>query len=234
MIEIKNELTAKDGGLIIREGAALPLHEPKIIIIGGILDSPFKWLEKRIGLVDQKEAHVLVDRNKMSIQLVTDETNHYRTEITGKLEFHPAFIKFEINSGAYKSTTQMADLIKMNRTFFENHTIAMSLVSALKNFKATIDKALEKSDNNRGSRKILIDQVVSSNVPETFSLSLPIFKGQPKETIEVEVYFNPDDLTCTLISPQASDCIETTMDSAIDLVLKSIIEISPDIAILER
>lgn len=176
----------------------------------------------------------MVDRDSMSIQIITDKANHYRTEVTGKLQYHPKFLLFGINSSKYVTAFEMAELIKMNRSFFDNHTTAMDLVSALKNFKASVNKEIEKADNNRGSKKILVDQVVQSNIPETFKLILPIFKGQQKEEIAVEVYFNAEDLTCTLVSPEANDKLEATRDSAIDAVLKQIIELAPDIAIIEN
>ena len=60
-----------------------------------------------------------------------------------------------------------------------------------------------------------------------------IFKGQNKQTFAVETYFNPDDLTCTLVSPDANDHEKEVRDSIIDSVLESIREVAGDIAILE-
>jgi hypothetical protein len=232
--EIQFTLSPSNNEVILREGQAQIIKEPEIIFIEGILNSPLKWLQKRAKTITELEAYILVDRNALNIHLVTDEVNFYRTEVKGKLELHPKFLLFGINGGVYITAFAMAELIKMNRSFFDNHTTAMELVTALKNFKATVNKEIEKADNSRGDKKILIDQVVKSNIPETFVLKLPIFKGEPKHDIEVEVYFNPDDLTCTLISPQANDKLEETRDSAIDNVLKEIKAITNDIAIIEK
>lgn len=66
----------------------------------------------------------------------------------------------------------------------------MKLVTDLQNFKAKVDKEIEQSNNNRGDRRILINQAVEHNLPEAFTLILPIFKGTAKQTIAVEVYVN--------------------------------------------
>lgn len=46
-IEVKVESGVKT--LEIREGDALPLHEPVKVRIDGVIDTPFKWLEKRVA-----------------------------------------------------------------------------------------------------------------------------------------------------------------------------------------
>ncbi|PPL04920.1 hypothetical protein [Parapedobacter indicus] len=221
--------------LIIREGKALPALEPLKVKIAGILDSPFRFLQKRVGEIDQKKAFITVNRESLTITLDFNEDDPYSNgQIVGVITEHPTFKKFGINSGHYRTTYEMAELIKMNRSAFENIQVAMKLVHELKNFKAKVEKDLEKNNDDRGNRKILLQQTVESNVPEKFKVVMPIFKGMPKETFEVEVYFNPDDLTCTLVSPEANDTLEEIRDSAIDEVLHEIEEIAPDIVIIEK
>ncbi len=139
----------KPAELIIREGAALPLKEPKIIDINGILKNPLEWLKKRNSEIDGLQAHIIVNREKMSIVLVTEESNHYSKKVGGSLQLHPDFLKFGINSGEYVTAFDMAHFFKMNRSCFENQSEAMNLVATLQNFKAKVNKELENSDNNR-------------------------------------------------------------------------------------
>lgn len=215
-------------------GDALQPQEPRIINVSGVLDSPLKWLEKRVLEIDQKKCHIVVDRDKMMISLVINENDHYSTSIIGKMELHPVFVKFGINSGKYRTTFEMAELIKMNRSYFENRQYAMELVTLLRQFRAKIDKQIEIDTNpNKGDRRALIAQKVDSNLPPAFNIFVPIFKGTKKQDIECETYFNPDDLTCTLVSAGANDSIEEIKDTCIDEVLEKIKEITPDIAILE-
>lgn len=218
----------------ILTGNALEQQEPKIINLNGVLDSPLKWLEKRVSEIDQKKCHIVVDRDKMTISLIIDESDHYSTTITGKMELHPVFVKFGINAGKYRTTFEMAELIKMNRSYFENRQYAMELVTLLRQFKAKIDKQVEADVNpNKGDRRVLIAQKVDSNLHPAFNIIVPIFKGTEKMEIECETYFNPDDLTCTLVSAGANDSIEDMKDSCVGEVLEQIKEIAPDVAIIE-
>lgn len=229
---ISDELNGSVRTIVIREDEALVIHEEKAIKISGTIYSPVRWLEKR--LPEPLSAHVLVDRDAMSVQLITEERNHFSNSITGRLEFHPAFKKFGINAGSYITPAAMADKIKMNRSFFESKSEAMALVSILKNFKAKIDADIERSDDNKGNRKVLVQQMVSSNIPDSFKMVLPIFKGQKPKTIEVEVYIEAEEFTCTLISPEANEEMEHLRDTAIDEVISKISELNSGIVIIEQ
>lgn len=232
-IEIKLDASTS-AELIIREGKALDPKEPQVVKITGVLDSPLQWLLKRKGQINGLQAHVIVNRNDLRIKLTIDETNHYQSTITGGLELHPLFKKFGVNSGNYITNFEMAQLFKMNRTAFESITVAMSLVSELQNFRAKVEREIEKVNDNRGNKRDLLAQTVESNMPDTFNLVMPIFKGTTKQSFPVEVYIKPDDFSCTLISPVANDLIEEMRDAEIDKVLDNIREIAPEIAIIEQ
>lgn len=229
-IEIQSNGNAE---LIIREGKAPEIHEPRNLIVNGILDSPSRYLRKRVKAFPETQCHVIINREKLTIQLVSDERNHVQTVITGSLQIHPDFKKLGINSGEYLTAFELADLFKMNRSLFENQSAVMEIVSKLKNFKARVNKEIEKSTNDKGNVRLLLDQVVNSNLPDSFKLNVPLFKGFPKEVIEVEINVNPQDLTCTLISPVANDLIQFHRDAAIDSELSEINEIAPNIVLFE-
>lgn len=220
--------------LEVLTGAALEPKEPQQVVIFGTLDAPLKWLEKRITEIEQKKAFVAVDREEMSIQLVIDENNHYRTEIKGQLQLHHVFLKFGINQGQYLTPIEMSEFIKMNRSYFDNKQAAMELVSLLRNFRAKVNKDVEAEvDLRKGDKRLLLAQKIESNLPEAFTIKVPIFKGGEPVEIECETYFNPDDLTCTLVSPEANDMIEQTKDGEIDTVIDGIRKVAPDIAVIE-
>ncbi|WP_234734528.1 hypothetical protein [Tellurirhabdus bombi] len=219
----------------IRKGEALPVKEPKIINLTGILNSPFRYLEKRIGEIDQKQCHIVVNREKMWISLKVNEANHYATTVGGLLEFHPKYLEFGINDpGKALTNFKMAELFKRNRPSFESMAEAMKLVTELQNFQAKVNKEIEKKDDNRGNKRDLKEQVVSSNLPDRFNLNIPLFKGTPKVKIDVEVQINADDFSCTLVSYAAGDYIEEMRDTEIDKVLTDIRAIAPDIVIIEQ
>lgn len=226
--------TATEREITIRKGDALPVREPEKVCISGTIDAPARWLERRVDTLDQKACYIVVDSEAMTITLRCDEKDYYGTQICGKLTISPEFELFGINKGEYKTHFELAELIKMNRTYFENRSVAMKLVTELQNFKAKVDKEIEQSDNNRGDRRILLHQAVQHNLPEAFKLRVPIFKGEAYEDIQVEVYVNPADLTCTLVSPEANDIIAESREDLMGEVISRIYACAPDVVIIEK
>ena len=78
-VNIENYTGEKPIEVIYRTGVAakaqesLPTKEPVKVNISGVISTPFDWLEKRIDLVDQKRANVLVNRESMTITLTVNE-----------------------------------------------------------------------------------------------------------------------------------------------------------------
>lgn len=221
--------------LEIRTGEALKLKEPKQVVIRGTLETPYEWLRQRKENADAKRTHILVNRENGVVILHENETDPYGAIIEGKLEINPIFLKFGINQGNYKTPLEMSEFIKMNRVYFENRQVAMELVTQLRKFKVRVDKQVEQEVNlNKGDKRLALNQAVESNVPETFKVCLPIFKGMPKATFEVETYFNPNDLTCTLVSPEANEMIEDIKQTEIVKVVEAIAKECPDIVIINE
>lgn len=234
-IEKLTEMNIEDGkDIVIRFGDALPLQEPKYVSIHGTIDAPARWVEKRKDDIVSADAHVLVDRDRMTITLNTDENSAYMDQIVGTLTLSTEMQEFGINTGEYMSCFDMADRIKQLRTYFETQQDAMKLVTELRSFKAKIDKELELSDDKRGNQTIMRAQTVESNLPKSFNVNMPIFKGTEKRTFEVEVEINPNDLSCTLVSPDAHDIVVQERDSQMDGVLVRIAEAAPNIVIIEQ
>lgn len=240
--EIKDELREQIAGaaledgtkeIIIREGKALPVQEPVPLSLDGCIDTPLRYVKKRKGIINHLAANVRIDRDAMSIGLEAGENSFYKDTVTGRLKKSTELEAFGINSGEYISNFDMADLIKKNRSYFESKTVAMKLVTELRNFKAKVEKELELSDDKRGNANIRKSQIVDSNLPESFHINVPVFKGMDCRRIEVEVEINPTDLSCTLVSPEANDIITGERDSIINEQIKLIEDEVPDILIVE-
>jgi hypothetical protein len=220
--------------IVYREDKATIIHEETPVSLIGILDNPARWLEARQSLHLPLQAYVMVDREALSISLVTEERSDFKNSIIGELKLHPAFIFFGINKEEYITTQKMADKIKMNRLFFETKSDAMQLVTLLKDFKARVNKEVEKKNTNNGDYKVLFAQEVLHNLPPSFKMKIPIFKGQNPILMEVELYIEPEELKCCLISPEANEEKEHLRDTAIDAVLDRMKDALPGIVILEK
>lgn len=227
--------------LIIREGEAPMQLAPKAPVktnITGVIGTIAEYLEKRIdkGQFDQKDCHILVNRDKVEITLITNESDEYkRGQVIGKLAYNPKFIEFGINSGKVWTPTELGMFIKMNRAFFPDRKVNMDLVTSLMNFTADVNNKIERSMRENGNLVDNFAQVVNSNLPESFIIRMPLFKGMQPEIIEVETFaqVNGRDVAFILISPGAQVTLEDLRDRVIDEQLSRIREIAPEIAIIE-
>lgn len=242
-LELNFDKGIEKAEIVIREVAnvnELEIKAPLRLAIVGIISCVFEFIQKRISEIEQinqKLCHILVNREVMSIELVTNENDFYKTnKVIGLLETHPKFKEFGINTGKVWTPTALGQFFKMNRAFFPVKEDNMKLVNTLMNFTATVNNNVEKSASEKGDRSDKFEQVVNSNLPSSFKLSMPIFKGFQIENFEVETFANIDGraISFVLISPGAQETIESIRDNIIDEQLKLIGEIAPDIAIIEQ
>ena len=233
-VEQVREIARRNKGeIIIRTGEAPEVYDPETVTIIGVIDSPLRWLEKRKDTVDLKSCHILVGRDDMEISLRIDECSHFHSDVVGKLILSEEFKRFGINQGKYITGMELSDLIRMNRTCFESKDKAMALVTIMRNFKAKVLNEIENSDDKKGNVSQVRRQTVEGNQPPSFDLCIPIFKGQPKQKFTVEIDIDPDTLQATLVSPDAQDMIVEQRDKLMDDVLGHIMELCPEIPIIE-
>lgn len=224
----------------VKEVNELPILKPVKIDLSGTIGAPFEFLSKRADQeeqINQKRCHIIVDREKITIKLVFAENDEYlKGSVQGKLDFHPKFKEFGINTGEVWTPTQLGMFFKMNRAFFTTKENNMELVTTLMNFTAYVNNKIERSAKESGDRTDNFEQVVNSNLPKSFNLVIPIFKGTAAETIEVETFAQIDGRSVgfTLLSPGAQATLEEIRDKAVDTELDKIREICPDIAIIEQ
>lgn len=228
--------------VVIREGEAPKVLEPKApvkIEIVGAIGSVLEWLKKRIGAgqFKQTDCFITVDRENVKITLTINESDFYkRGTVVSALQFNPQFKKFGINDQSKVWTpAELGMFFKMNRTFFPDRKVNMELVSCLMNFVGTVNASIERDIKMNGNRTDNFVQVVNSNLPESFTLQIPIFKGLSPETLEVETFAQVDgrDVHFILISPGAQATLEDLRDKVLDDELAGIREIAPEIAIIE-
>lgn len=224
--------------IIWRDGKAakqLEPKEPEKIDIKGTIDSPLRWLEKRIELINQESSNILVSRDNMNIRLQIDETDYYQANISGKLEASREMKEFGINTEKQWEPIKLSQFLKMHRAFFTDKSQNMILVSTLKNFKAKVNQDIERSKEENGSKVDNYSQVVDSNLPKSFKLSIPLFKGFLCEEIEVEIYADVDgrDVSLSLVSAAANEVMEEYKNRVIDEQLNAIRQIAPNIVIIE-
>lgn len=232
----KTEELIRDGvkELIIREGEALPLREPKIVDITGTIQAPAEFLLKRKDNVKSDKSHVLFSYNNLFIKLVTNENDHYSTTVTGKLIINKELEKFGINSDCKKWTkTELKTFLKMNRSFFKDVDSNLKIVTNLEKFSVSVQAQIDDHKDNRGNSKSNVDIKVDSNLDLKFTLLMPIFIGQPASSFEVEICFEVRDngISIWLESPELQQLIISTRET---LINKNIEPFKEDFVVIEQ
>lgn len=227
----------------LREGAAEKVLDPKAPIkinLKGVIGAPVEFLTRRLDQpdqVNQKRCHVLISREDLKITLIMNEHDDYNEgRVVGVLQQHPKFVEFGINSGKAWEPNELGQFFKMNRAFFADKAENMKLVTDLKNFEAKVNTTIEKQKSENGDFKDNYSGVVNSNLPGTFKLRIPLFKGREAEEIEVEFYASVNGRTVALqlYSPGACQALEDLRDKVIDEQIEQIRKLAPDIAIIEQ
>jgi len=128
--------------VVVREVSSvneLPIKAPIPVNIQGTPGTIAEFLLKRSAFTDQiqpEKCHVLVNREKLSIMLIINESEAYLTgRVVETLEVHPKMKEFGINSEKEWDPNTLGQFFKMNRAFFADINENMKLVSELKNFK---------------------------------------------------------------------------------------------------
>ena len=242
-VNIENYTGEKPIEIVVRKGEAarqpepLPTKAPEKIDVSGVLATPLEWLRKRVAIIDQTAAHILVEREKLTITLVVNERDYYsKAEIEGVIDFSEKFLALGINNKEKSwEPAKLGQFLRLNRAVFEDKDESAKLLSVLKGFQAQCNAVIQKQTDPSGSRSSVYQQQVESNLPKSFTVNLPIFKGTAKQAIEVEFdhYVSDGDVRLQLVSPGANEFTESYRDTEIDNVLAQIREVAPDIAILE-
>lgn len=218
---------------VFRTGSAYPLREPSRVCIDATIDAPAEWAEKRKEQVVPGSSHVIANMDDMTVSLIINENDPYFTQIRGKLELSEQFQRMKINTGTYMSSLDMAEHFKMNKALFANRTECMQLVTELRALKAKVKQTIEQSDDKRGNTHMLREQAIELlNIPSSVTLHIPLFKGADKVEIPIEIYVNPEDLTCTLVSSDAAAMIDDQKADFIKGVVSRIIDVVPDIPVI--
>lgn len=200
------------------------------------LENHSKWLTTEKYEADDAPinfSYVKINKEKGSIEFVEDSGFPWENIYKGILEEDENFRKFKINTGHEYTPIELSDFIKMNRSAFVSKSEAMKLVSTLANFEADVDNKIQQANDGRGNTNSLRRQIVTSNLPENFHIRVPIFKGHDDIDIEVEIGINPSNLSCTLISPEANDYIQTIKEDLINDEIFMISDKHPNLRIFE-
>lgn len=226
------ELKVMANGAEIRTGNLPDLHQCKGLKIAGNIKTVANWLSKKklFDLINPAFAHVVVDAASGVIKLTYNEDLQNESVVTGKIEMNPDLAALELNQGKNTSPESLSEFLKMRRHFFKDRNEALMLISELKNLRIKVDKEVEKANDNRGGiRNLASQRIIENNIPEKFTLFLPVVNGFEPVEIEVEIYISPSNFDCSLVSPSLAEIIKNQKEALILEQVAEIVEAMPDL-----
>lgn len=222
--------------IVLKQNQADIIHEETPVTFSGVIDSPLKWLQKRIDLIDQKKCHIIVSVEDQSITLITEERDHFKNRIIGILEDDETFRAFAINTEQEALPHQWAALFKKHKYAFDSLQTVNDIIVSLLNFTVKVDEGLVKGKDNRGSEKISYErEVKENNLPGKFRIKLPIFKGYKPEVFDVEFDVSSSHgYPLSLWSDYVQVKQKEVRDEALEKVIEGISKVAPDIVVFYR
>lgn len=229
--------------LVIREVGnenpyKLPVKEPLNLHVNGVITCIYEFLEKRWGTkqINKEHTHILVNRENLVVTLVTNENDERTMQtVVGSIQLSRQFSEFHINDGQLWKPVQLGDFFRLNRSYFETKEKNMELVNLLKSFSAKVQTTIKKELCDNGSVTDNYEKAVDSNLPSSFVINVPIFKGAEPEKLSIETIAQVEGNTAllTLISADAECIIEESRDKIINTELDKIRKLCPEIPIME-
>ena len=235
---------------------------PEPINLIGTIDTPLEFLNKRYERINVLNTHIEVCREDASITLVVNESNFKpsfssedlekstldsdrlldltlpKSSICGRISFSKEFTDLGINADKRWSPVKLAQYFRLNRHLFDDKQVNMALVSQLKNIKAVISGKYQKEKETHGtiSQTEFFELHIAHELPDSFVLNMPIFKGgeKAKFAVEIDAEYIDGNILVSLVSPAMNEEMEVARDAVIDDVIKKITDVAPDIVVIYK
>jgi hypothetical protein len=187
------------------EGKALELKHPVAIAINGNIQAVSAFLEKRyagsnfgkkLQAVDRELAIVIVNDDAMTIDLFLDKQDCYGTHIKASLEESSELKGFGITNEHKFSKAELVKFLRQNRRFFHSKDVYDTVLKGYMMLDMSVVTSIKNNNDLRGNVDIEFKKhVIAQNIPESFDLKIPIFKGQREEVFRVDICFDVSEAT---------------------------------------
>lgn len=224
--------------ITILEGKALEEKAPVKIQIEGDIKTVARFIEKRkfvtsdgitfsgdagLQYINPDRTIVVVNKESMTIGLYLDPENYYGTEIKGSLSVAPELEQFSINKNKLFNREELIKLIRFNKIWFADAEAHDKLLKAYQAFTATVNANIGKTSDTRGNVDNTYKKTVETNVPDSFVLNIPIFKGMDKRRFRVEIAIDSTDASTKFWfeSVELNDIIQIESEAILKKELES-------------
>ena len=207
--------------LVILEGKAPEQHNPQPVIIKGNIDAPSRFLEGKITEFEDSKSHCMVSKTDGIIMLVLNEQSVVdKYTVIGEISVSKKFNSLGINNDKVRyEPEELANKLKLLRSMFVSKMEHASICNILRNLKAKINAQIESLDDRKGNVTENFKQTVSSNMPDSIKLKLPLLEGEEPIEIEVNVILEANGgsgIICSLESVDAAELIEFQFEQRVN------------------
>jgi hypothetical protein len=140
--------------------------------------------------VSASHSIVIVDIENGVIQLAINPSNKYTPSITGQLVLSKEIEQFKINTNKKYDRNDLLKLVRFNAYQIENSKRLIEELQKL-NIKASIESKNVKDSRGNVDKSLL--KTIVSEIPESFVINIPIFKGQPSLKFRVDIIMETTD-----------------------------------------
>lgn len=233
-METKVQVAHTGNEIVIREGKAETLYEPRKVQIAGDIKAPGEYFKKRWDTEIEpvkNSSHLVVDNENLTIQLVVNEKDHHAVIIDGKMEFNKDFLSFNINRQKNYTVAELYKMLRLKRAFFSDRASHAAILEQLKKFEAKTEVEFTSLNDFKGSTALKKVQNCKTNLSYNFILNLSIYKGLDPVSFPVEIEFEPTDgsIMCWLISEDLAELEvkqrDEVMESEVEQFINKIVVI---------
>lgn len=208
--------------LTILSGKAPEPFNPKPISVKGDIMAIRSFVESRKPQASKTRCEYSF--SPPFVRVITNEGKMDEYSVTGQLELAE---DYKLIMGVHSDPTALGELLRKKRRYFTDPVDGSKLITALKGFKAKVDKEVENSvDKRAGAYKNAVERMVSSNLPETVKMQMEIVKGVAPVEFMVDIYVDVRDngISIQLESIEAEEYTVKIVEHEIETVINEVIK----------
>lgn len=221
--------------LTVREGKALEEKHPERLLLKGRIETVRQYLDARratgqapgrLQHIDKDLAVIIVNEEDLSITLKVDPNNPFGTEIAGQMQHNADLASFQINKEHKFSRESLVKLLTFSRRFFNDAVEWENVLNAVRRLKVSSVSDITQDSDNRGNKELVFKKSVdSANIPKSFTLLIPIFKGQIPRKFSVDLCLEVTDAGVKFYL-ESVELVELTEQDRKDIIYKELLTYS--------
>jgi hypothetical protein len=199
--------------IVWREGQAVEQFNPDPVYFDGAIESPRIYLDRHFKIYGNSETHFAVlCKDEGTIKLTLNSTSRiHRCQILGKISKSQESQNLGLNKDIFYSPEKLAQILKLRRSWFVSSGDHAKLCATLRNLKAKVNATLDKADDRKGNIAELFRQTVTSNIPDSVKMKMPLIKGGEDVEFDAQIILEVDgvkDILCFIESIEAEEWVE--------------------------